>query len=533
LLISLFTLFNIISLYSFSGRVTYDKDINGYFDIEKQFCFIDHENGKQIITIIINAPEQFEGEQPIWIFPIPASSEKVEVSIKKEKKAYIYGYIIDILAECLLFNLFSFVYNSQLYPIYVVRKVSRYYPQYLVDWAGHMDNEHEKELELEKTFDVITQEERIKTIGFSTDVLLREKGRSIEGVDVCGQYENMGLTAELLTVEDNESFLKYLYLDDINSNKSLVLILKDYVNKDFSFLMYGITDIEKYKNEQPVQYIVNLLTQNKYRDAYQFVKRIKDLNTTVNSELVKNCYDCFVYPDFDRVRLKELAKSHWFQDGEKLVICIEFPSENIFIPLRIQSIYGDKIIPFVIYISNYVKPKIYQEISLDSRITYLHHFLLSMKQTKIEIYPKSRSLREDLVIYNSPPVKTEIAHFVNNSPPFRNRIHLWVWTRFIFLAIFIFFPVSICASYLSSLLVFRKTHVKRWKFAFIGFFNFFTLVGFIIAVLILKTKQFINKKGVEIYTGKDIRKIWYIMIFSITFLLITTMIHLIIRALIM
>lgn len=531
-LVSLFIVLSITYLTSFCGRAIFDKDINGYFDIEKQFYFVDYKNGKQIITIIINAPQQYEGKQPIWIFPIPESSENFEVSIEKEKKAYIYGGNISILADCYLFNLFSLIYNSQLYPIYLVRKISRYYPQATVEWAGYMDKENEKELELEKTYDIVTQEERIKTMGFSADVLVREKERNANGVKILGKYKNMGLTAEILKAEDSESFLKYLYLDGVNINKSLVLILKDYVNKDFSFLMYGITDIEKYKNEQPVQYIINLLTQNKYRDAYQLVKRIKDLNTTVNSELVKNIYECFVSSNFAGVELKERAKSHWFQDGEKVVINIEFSSDNIFIPLKTQSIYADKILPYVIYIRNYVKPKIYQEISSNSEITYFSHIIEHMKQTKISIYSKSESLKEDLLIYNSTPIKADIAYFIMNFPTFFQRGNLWLWSRLILFAIVIVFPVSICVSYVSSFIAFRKTNVKRWKFALIGFFNFFTLIGFIIAIIVLKTRRLVNDNGDEIYTRKDIRKILYTMIFSIMFILITTIIHLLIRLLI-
>lgn len=53
------------------------------FDEEKQNCAINYKDGIQSMILEVSMGKELEGEQAVWLFPIPAAPEKTVVDIIK------------------------------------------------------------------------------------------------------------------------------------------------------------------------------------------------------------------------------------------------------------------------------------------------------------------------------------------------------------------------------------------------------------------------------------------------------------------
>lgn len=115
-------------------------------------------------------------------------------------------------------------------------------------------------------------------------------------------------------------------------------------------------------------------------------------------------------------------------------VLVHFPTERMFYPLVLTSIYGNKVIPTEIFVMGHVSPRIYDEIEPYTDVTYLqgsissveystspslHHFVEEIDKrwggffTRIEISAPSNSLRNDLWISREVPGKVVSASYVH------------------------------------------------------------------------------------------------------------------------
>ena len=69
----------ISNLHSAGAIFVYDKGKWELFDQEAQFCAINYINGEQRMVLGVSTEEEFYGERAVWIFPVPAKPEDVEV----------------------------------------------------------------------------------------------------------------------------------------------------------------------------------------------------------------------------------------------------------------------------------------------------------------------------------------------------------------------------------------------------------------------------------------------------------------------
>ena len=97
-----------------------------------------------------------------------------------------------------------------------------------------------------------------------------------------------------------------------------------------------------------------------------------------------------------------------------------------------------------------------------------------------------------------------------------------------------FFILSSClASMFAGMIVFRKDRPSLVKFGLFGLWNFLTIIGFAIATLFMKTKRLelnlerkLRRRGLKIW---DSRKISFIFLFSISFVIITILFQIILQ----
>jgi hypothetical protein len=303
-----------------------------------------------------------------------------------------------------------------------------------------------------------------------------------EKVTIHEHIEKMGLTTELVTAEDSNAFHNYLTNKDLEMPSDLKLILDGYVGKEYSFVVSWISDIEKFKQESAT------------RDGY---------GRTINI----------------------------------VGVSITFPTDKIYFPLKPTSVYGSQKIPILIYVMGHVTPELYPEIKKDAQINYfvqrsynvpneLSSFfngktrIEDLKYTKIKINTPSKYLTEDLWIKDSAPADIVLADFMNRS--------VWLWG-------IIFFILSSClASMFAGIVVFRKDKPDKKKFALFGLWNFLTLIGFAVASIFLRTKklkpeleQQLKSQGITVW---DSRKILFVILFTVFFLIITFVFQLVLHS---
>lgn len=310
---------------------------------------------------------------------------------------------------------------------------------------------------------------------------------SIDGVIIHQTVEMMGLTSELVTAENEVSFNNYLKEKGLDLPLEARIVMKDYIGKKYSFVVSYISDIEKYKNE------------------------------TKTSD----------YKGF-----------RGYNRGVPLGVVVNFPTEEIYFPLKPTKVYGALEIPILVYVEGYVSPRLYKQIKKDTEVTYYRDkgfFVITnelkkffdgknrikdMRYTKIKIDTESDNLDEDLWIRNSAPVSVVIKDKLLN--------YLWV------LGIFLFILCSMIASLFAGRVVFRKHPLSNIKLMLFGLWNCLTLVGFLIALTYMKTRrldpeieQKIKEEGMGVVV-KDSRKthffflfylFFFILVFSSSFLL--------------
>ena len=245
------------------------------------------------------------------------------------------------------------------------------------------------------------------------------------GVTIHERIEKMGLTTELVTAEDEEGFNRYIQDRGLDLPEESLSIMREYIGEEYSFVVSWISDVEEYRKE--IQ-------------------------------------------------------------GDILAVRINFPTNRIYYPLKLTSIYGEKKIPIVIYVNGYVNPVLYESIIEGSRVRYYANDK-GQRYTKININTKAYSFTEDLWFSNMPPSEILIADFIATNP---------ILSMIILFAIY-----SSLASIISGLIVF-KGEVPVHRLAALGLANFLTVIGFAItSMLSIKTDD--EDKGF-------LKKFWVILI---------------------
>ncbi|MBW2992954.1 hypothetical protein KY317_00075, partial [Candidatus Woesearchaeota archaeon] len=134
----------------------------------------------------------------------------------------------------------------------------------------------------------------------------------------------------------------------------------------------------------------------------------------------------------------------------------------------------------------------------------------------INLNPPSKYLTEDLWFELGAPAGISTAHCI---------IKNTFWFGLLFFVI-----CSLLASFISGIIVFRKDRISKLKLALWGLWNFLTIIGFIIATIFMKTKKpdisprlaaQLKQKGLAVKSKGDLRKIWFIAIFSVIFVVLT------------
>ncbi len=171
--------------------------------------------------------------------------------------------------------------------------------------------------------------------------------------------------------------------------------------------------------------------------------------------------------------------SEYKATNKVLAVKCVFPTDKIYYPLKLTSLYGNTSIPIKIYVHGFVTPIIYKDIETSTSVGYFIDTDKELQYTRILINTNAHNLTEDLWIENSPPLDIALAGFIIYHP-----------TGFIIL---LMLTVSVTLSVLLGILVFKKEQSLK-KLVLAGATNLLMFPTFILLApfILEKKRQFTN-----------------------------------------
>ncbi len=321
---------------------------------------------------------------------------------------------------------------------------------------------------------------------------LKDISISTGEVTVYEHLEKEGMTAELVGAKNGMELYLYLKNKGLDIDFKRIPVFNSYLGKDYVFVVSWITASEK-----------------------KYIPLEGDSGTDYIG----------IPPSLQQAR----------------GISVTFPTDKIFYPLLPTSVYGSKVVPAKIYVLDYVNPELYDTIrpyvttkyyrgyssnSYDQKLRafYGNMDTSNFKYTMIDFSIPSKYFTDDLWFNNNYPTKVNYATKVGDL--FRNHGRSMTW---LLIAV-----ISLVSGALAGLIIFKKD----WKrFALVGLANILSIIGLVIAVIFTKTKV-VDKKLMKqikqaglLTVGRDWqRKVLYVVLFIVFFVLIGTILKYFIKA---
>ncbi len=169
--------------------------------------FINYQDG--IEHLIISRTFENESADTVWIIPIPAAPDSINVDVLSESPKF-FGYDIILEAEAELKNIRKRLLSTQIYPAV---------PGIIASLGNN---------------------------ALGLDGMVRSAGSlgvpgGTAGVRVYEHIEKDGMIAEVLSASDSDALYDYLQGKGLNAEKDSISIFQDYIGKDFSFVAAWIS----------------------------------------------------------------------------------------------------------------------------------------------------------------------------------------------------------------------------------------------------------------------------------------------------
>ncbi len=263
--------------------------------------------------------------------------------------------------------------------------------------------------------------------------LTPKTGHGDNETEVYDHMEKFGMTTEVIGTESSSSLDEYLQGKNLSLSAVAAPAIETYIGENCSFVLSWISDTE--------QFIGN--------------------NTPVMG-----------------------SDGHYFFS---IGVWISFPSEKVFYPLRLTSVYGEEAPPMLLQVVDFASKgwgahthnyhaemDCYVTRSTRVNASLAGFFnawppesqslsLNNVRFTEIMLTTSADGLADDLWLDSSPPARASLGLFIID--------HSWV------LALLIFVMSSMLASLLAGMICFRRRHPAKTKFALLGLFNFLTIIG--------------------------------------------------------
>ena len=416
----------------------------------KQYAAINYRDGVEYMLIAVDTNDTLKGEKAVWIFPVPANPNETIIDIMRGFPE-LHGIDAKSTLKDNILETFVAMHATQIYPFTIV--------------------------------------------GFGLGFIKTQFGAMEEqfgigsGVQVFQTVEKHGMTTELISTADTDAFNNYLVAKNLSIPPEFRPLLEEYIGQDYAFVVSWIPDVEQFVRQDFPTYIQHLLSKGNLSGAREVLANWNYRSSGIDKYLYRHINSTLTK---DGLNLTEIQKSislairlspHYYERNV-LGVAIRFPTNKIYYPLKLTSVYGDTVIPINIFVLDIVEPELYQSIAGSTTVKYylqerysppdeLKDFffgknpLSNFIYTKIMINTNSSNFKEDLWLSVSTPKDLQIIYLIE-----RYRL-LW--------GIILFALLSCIASGVAGFIVFRKDTPSLRKFALLGLWNLLTLVGFWVA----------------------------------------------------
>lgn len=433
----------------------YDRDQWNLGKENQQQVAINYQDGYQNMLISINLSDEIHGEKAVWIFPVPATPEKVAIDILNGYPTF-NGQDVDYKYDKAVKSVGYGMAGYSTFPIGLMGLLG-----FRTSFASSSRNYAEIAADSLSVGGLVTVHETI---------------------------QKMGLTTELITAKDEDALYAYFEEKGLNLPDSSERIFREYIGKEYTFVVSYINDLDTFKQESG--------------------------NQTVT--------DVHGYPVYNQ-------NYNNYRITPQIGVFVKFPTDKICFPLKPTSIYESQEVPMLMYVIGHVSPKLYPEIKQQAEVTYytqnryspnteLDNFfngktnIRDMKYTKIKLNAPSKYLVDDLWISKSAPLWVSFKSLYSSVS--------WLF------GILIYVLLSILASLIAGLISFSDDPVPKKTLLLHGLWNCLTAVGLLVATISLKTKKIDTKiqnqlksQGIDV-VAKDDRKVVYFILFYVFFLLL-------------
>ena len=267
-----------------------------------------------------------------------------------------------------------------------------------------------------------------------------------ERVTIHQHIEEMGLTTELVSTIDTDAFNKYLIDKNLNLTEDSLLVLDEYVGNEYSFVVTWISNITQF------------LIENYKEHSYH--------------------YDDSFY---------------------SIGVWINFPTDKLYYPMKLTSVYKEQKIPILLQILNYITCDSdfipYEDIEIDyyydeecdvNSLNLTKFFKGFNKEKRYDLYGFFDSYLIKNIKYTEITIETESNNFIddlwfsNKAPEVVQKYDSIITYHFL-LGFIIFIICSCLASLLSGIITIkRKIDISYSKLFFLGLGNITSFVGFIL-----------------------------------------------------
>jgi len=315
----------------------------------QQFAAINHEDGIQNMILAIDTGE-FRGDKAVWIFPVPADGEEIEISIMKGFPQ-LNGKTVKSVKDDRVNATFALNFLSQIYTA----------PFFL--------------------FIVLLQTTGMKTM--DTETTTRGMIQNITGLTIHEHIEEMGLASEVISGNDIGIIYSYLKINGFELPVTSKLLLDDYTGKGFSFVVVWINDMEEFNK---LTYEAEQDPNNAYRERYYDKSNLLGVQVSFpREEIYFPLKPTSIYGETG-IPIVIYTMSHVnptiFEDIEDFTVTDYYFQNNYTVPKELEEFFNNK-----------------------TKIENLEY-------TKISIDTQANNFTDDLWIENNAPAEIALADFI-------------------------------------------------------------------------------------------------------------------------
>lgn len=458
-------------------------------DEQSQLAAINYQNGMQKMILSINLNMR-DADEAVWIFPVPALPTNVVIDVVENFPSF-YGYEVVEKSSADVDSLMLSLRATQIYPIFLENRYST--PPIMRAFTDAIGGE---------------------TMAAGVD----------EGVTVHETIEKHGMTTQIITAKTGEALYEYLGDQGLSIETGSIDVLDSYIGKDYTFVVSWLTP----PSEEDKVYC-----QDEQRNVTACIALYDPVCGSDGNTYSNDCYACRKQSvEWYTEGACEYGTRYYRQPG----IFISFPTTSersqgeMYFPLIPTSVYGSKIVPATVYVVGHVTPQFPTAVEPYTRTNYyvqqsmymegLVNFFGNMpnkniKYTKIEIEAPSKNFAEDLWISTATPARVSYANLVYSTLSQHSSIT----------AIAVLLVLSVLAGAVAGQLVFKQPV----RFALLGMTNLFTIVGLVIALALTNTskvkmdesfKRRLKQYGL-MTISVDPKKLYFLIIFTIAFVILT------------